>query len=159
VFIYLDAQVKLQTHILTPPSRMTRVNLVPVGELANQHVMAEWRELKMIPKALARSLKTQSREKIFKKIPKEFTLNTGHVMFFYDKGAYLRKRYDQLTEELIARGYNINRDAKFDPDDVMFSPDWNGDYVPDERAFAIIRERIAEKIAMKPEFYKWPTKV
>jgi deoxyribonuclease (pyrimidine dimer) len=56
---------------------MTRVNLVPVGELANQHAMAEWRELKMIPKALARSLKTQSREKIFKKIPKEFTLNTG----------------------------------------------------------------------------------
>lgn len=120
---------------------------------------AEWRELKMIPKALARSLKTQSREKIFKKIPKEFCLNAGHVTFFYDKGAYLRKRYDQLTEELIARGYNINRDAKFDPDDVMFEPTWNGDYKPDERAFAIIRERIAEKIAMKPEFYKWPVKV
>ena len=113
----------------------------------------------MIPKALARSLKTQSREKIFKKIPKEFTLNTGHVMFFYDKGAYLRKRYDQLTEELIARGYNINRDAKFDPDDVMFSPDWNRDYTPDERAFEIIRERIAEKIAQKPTFYKWPQKI
>ena len=70
-------EVGIQTHILTHPPRMTRVNLVPVSELANQHVMAEWRELKMIPKALARSLKTQSREKIFKKIPKEFTLNTG----------------------------------------------------------------------------------
>jgi deoxyribonuclease (pyrimidine dimer) len=138
---------------------MTRVNLVPVSELANQHVMAEWRELKMIPKALARSLKTQSREKILKKIPKEFTLNTGHVMFFYDKGEYLRRRYEELTEELINRGYNINRDAKFDPDDVMFDPQWNGDYKPDERALTIIRERIAEKIAMKPEFYRWSSKI
>ena len=138
---------------------MTRVNLVPVCELANQHAFAEWREIRHIPKALARSLKTQSREKIFKKIPKEFCLNAGHVTFFYDKGAYLRKRYDQLTEELIARGYNINRDAKFDPDDVMFDPGWNGDYTPDERAFAIIRERIAEKIAMKPQFYRWPQKI
>lgn len=138
---------------------MTRVNLVPVGELANQHAFAEWREIRHIPKSLARSLNTQSIEKILKKIPKEFTLNTGHVLFFYDKGAYLRKRYEQLTEELIARGYNINRDAKFDPDDIMFDPQWNGDYKPDERAFTIIRERIAEKIALRPKFYKWPTKI
>jgi deoxyribonuclease (pyrimidine dimer) len=138
---------------------MTRVNLVDPTELANQHLFAEFRELKMIPKALARSLKTQSVEKILKKIPKEFTLNTGHVLFFYDKGEYLRKRYELLKEELIVRGYNFNRDAKFDPDDVMFDPQWNGDYKPDERAFAIIRERIAEKIALRPNFYKWPTKI
>lgn len=138
--------------------KMTRVNLVDPAELANQHAFAEWREIRHIPKALARSLKTQSVEKILKKIPKEFCLNSGHVLFFYDKGEYLRKRYDQLTEELITRGYNINRDAKFDPDDVMYSPDWNGDYKPDERAIAIIRERIAEKIMQKPDFYKWPTK-
>lgn len=56
---------------------MTRVNLVPVSELANQHLFAEFREIRHIPKALARSLKTQSVEKILKKIPKEFTLNTG----------------------------------------------------------------------------------
>lgn len=138
---------------------MTRVNLVPVCELANQHAFAEWREIRHIPKALARSLKTQSVDKILKKIPKEFTLNCGHVLFFYDKGAFLRRRYEQLTEELISRGYNINRDAKFDPDDVMFDPRWNGDYKPDERAFTIIRERIAEKIAMKPSFYTWPIKI
>ena len=138
---------------------MTRVNLVPVSELANQHLFAEFREIRHIPKALARSLKTQSVDKILKKIPKEFTLNTGHVLFFYDKGEYLRRRYEQLTEELIVRGYNFNQDSKFDPDDVMFSsPYWNGDYKPDERALAVIRERIAEKIAMKPEFYTWTKK-
>lgn len=137
---------------------MTRVNLVPVSELANQHLFAEFREIRHIPKALARSLKTQSVEKILKKIPKEFTLNTGHVLFFYDKGEYLRKRYELLKEELIVRGYNFNQESKFDPDDVMFDPTWNGDYKPDERALAIIRERISEKIMQKPEFYKWPNK-
>jgi deoxyribonuclease (pyrimidine dimer) len=138
--------------------KMTRVNLVDPAELANQHLFAEFRELKMIPKALARSLKTQSVDKILKKIPNEFTLNTGHVLFFYDKGEYLRKRYELLKEELIVRGYNFNQDSKFDPDDVMFDPQWNGDYKPDERAFAIIRERIAEKIALRPNFYTWTKK-
>lgn len=132
---------------------MTRVNLVPVQELANQHLMAEWRELKMIPKALARSLKTQSKETVEKKIPKKFTLNTGHVLFFYDKGSYLEKRYEQLTAELVRRNFKINTDAPFDPDGSMKIAPWNGEYEPTPEALFIIRERIAQKIAMKPEWY------
>ena len=99
---------------------MTRINLVSPSELANEHVFAEWREIKMVPKALARSLRTQSSDKVAKKIPKKFTLNAGHVLFFYDKGSYLRKRYQELTEELEKRGYNFNRDAEFDPDGVTW---------------------------------------
>lgn len=109
----------------------------------------------MIPKALARSLKTQSREKVEKKIPKKFTLNTGHVLFFYDKGAYLKNRYEELTQELLRRNFKINTDAQFDPDGVMEQSPWNGDYTPDDEALAIIRERIAQKIAMKPDWYKF----
>ncbi|APC25525.1 endonuclease V N-glycosylase UV repair enzyme [Only Syngen Nebraska virus 5] len=133
---------------------MTRVNLVPVQELADQHLMAEFRELKMIPKALARSLRTQTREKVMKKIPSTFTLNTGHVLFFYDKGKYLQTRYDEIVDELVSRKYKINADAKLDPDDVM-KDGWYGDYVPTEEALQIIRTRIAEKIAMKPDFYRF----
>jgi deoxyribonuclease (pyrimidine dimer) len=107
----------------------------------------------MIPKALARSLRTQTPDAVAKKIPEKFTLNAGHVLFFYDKGGYLRKRYQELTEELVKRGYNFNRDAEFDPDGVMIAERWNGDYAPTEEAYAIIRARIAEKIAMKPDFY------
>ncbi|AGE53512.1 endonuclease V [Acanthocystis turfacea Chlorella virus GM0701.1] len=33
--------------------------------------------MKMVPKALARSLRTQSVDKVAKKIPAKFTLNTG----------------------------------------------------------------------------------
>nr|AAD33354.1 pyrimidine dimer-specific glycosylase [Chlorella virus]AAD33377.1 pyrimidine dimer-specific glycosylase [Chlorella virus] len=133
---------------------MTRVNLIPVQELADQHLMAEFRELKMIPKALARSLRTQSSEKILKKIPSKFTLNTGHVLFFYDKGKYLQKRYDEIVVELVARGYKINVDAKLDPDNVM-TDEWYNDYTPTEDALNIIRERILEKIAMKPGWYRF----
>nr|AAD33350.1 pyrimidine dimer-specific glycosylase [Chlorella virus]AAD33351.1 pyrimidine dimer-specific glycosylase [Chlorella virus]AAD33360.1 pyrimidine dimer-specific glycosylase [Chlorella virus]AAD33370.1 pyrimidine dimer-specific glycosylase [Chlorella virus]AAD33379.1 pyrimidine dimer-specific glycosylase [Chlorella virus] len=133
---------------------MTRVNLVPVQELADQHLMAEFRELKMIPKALARSLRTQTSEKILKKIPSKFTLNTGHVLFFYDKGKYLQQRYDEIVVELVDRGYKINVDAKLDPDNVM-TGEWYNDYTPTEDAFNIIRARIAEKIAMKPSFYRF----
>nr|AAD33369.1 pyrimidine dimer-specific glycosylase [Chlorella virus] len=133
---------------------MTRVNLVPVQELADQHLMAEFRELKMIPKALARSLRTQTSEKILKKIPSKFTLNTGHVLFFYDKGKYLQQRYDEIVVELVDRGYKINVDAKLDPDNVMMG-EWYNDYTPTEDAFNIIRARIAEKIAMKPSFYRF----
>ena len=109
----------------------------------------------MIPKALARSLRTKTPEQVAEKIPKKFTLNTGHVTFFYDKGMYLRKRYDMLTKELLNRGYKINVDAKFDPDGIMNDSMWNNDYEPDDDAYDIIRQRIAEKIAMKPDFYKW----
>lgn len=132
---------------------MTRINLVPVSELANQHIFAEWREMKMVPKALARSLRTQSVEKVAKKIPAKFTLNTGHVLFFYDKGAYLRKRYAELTAELVRRGFKINVDAPLDPEGTMNAAPWNNDYEPTEEALAIIRQRIAEKIKMKPTWY------
>jgi deoxyribonuclease (pyrimidine dimer) len=134
---------------------MTRINLVNPSELANQHVFAEWREIKMVPKALARSLRTQSVEKVTKKIPAKFTLNTGHVCFFYDKGAYLRRRYELLTSELEIRGYKFDRKAKFDPDGVMSASPWDGEYEPTEEAYVIIRQRIAEKIAMKPGWYKF----
>ena len=134
---------------------MTRINLVPPSELANQHLFAEWREIKMIPKALARSLRTQSTDKVLKKIPRNFTLNTGHVCFFYDKGAYLRHRYVELTAELEKRGYKFNKEAEFDPEGTMNADPWNGNYEPTGEAYAIIRQRIAEKLAMKPEFYKF----
>jgi deoxyribonuclease (pyrimidine dimer) len=42
---------------------MTRVNLVNVEHLADQHLFAEFRELKMVPVALRRSLK----QKVLKK--------------------------------------------------------------------------------------------
>ncbi|AGE53513.1 endonuclease V [Acanthocystis turfacea Chlorella virus GM0701.1] len=80
---------------------------------------------------------------------------SGHVLFFYNKGMYLHKRYAELTAELVRRGFKINVDAPLDPEGTMDSAPWNDDYIPTEEALAIIRQRIAEKIAMKPLFYKF----
>ena len=75
---------------------MTRINVLPVEELIDQHLMAEYREIFMIGSALQKSLSSPNWDK--KRIPKELTLGTGHVMFFYDKGKYLFKRYDKIRE-------------------------------------------------------------
>ena len=151
---------------------MTRVNLVPVGELADQHLFAEFRELKMVPKSLARSLRALHRgedanpasvwahnrrvTKLLGRIPREYVLGAGHVSFFYDKGLFLQKRYSLIRHELRRRGVNFDENSLLDPDRV-FERDarFRNDYTPTPAALALIRARIAERIAQKPEWYRW----
>jgi len=117
---------------------------------------AEYREIRHVPASLKRSLKSRGLQGVLKAIPKEFTLNTGHVMFFYNRGAYLSKRFDELRSELIKRGYNIPDDVVFDSEGIFEQhPCLQQDYLPDDKAYAIIRQRIAEKLAMKPSWYKY----
>lgn len=40
-------------------------------------------------------------------IPKQFTLGTGHVKFFYNKLGYLHKRYHEIYNECIKRNLNV----------------------------------------------------
>ena len=72
---------------------MTRINLIEPNKLTNQHLVAEYREIFMVGSSLQRSLKSPSWEKTKNTLPTEFTLNGGHVKFFYNKGKYLSKRY------------------------------------------------------------------
>ena len=156
---------------------MPRINLVPVEELSDQHLFAEFRAIKMIPKSLRRSLaaawqkefdkddSNASREKrreraieaVMQKIPKEYCLGKGHVSFFYNKGAYLRLRYSEIRAELTKRGINFDRTSMLDPDGIFNQlPDcYDVHYTPTPEALALIRARIAEKIAMKPNWYRW----
>ena len=83
---------------------MTRINLIEPNELTDQHLIAEYREITMVPAALKRTL--NSKIGLRKdKISKKYTLNTGHVYFFYDKGLYLNKRYDEIIAEMKQRGF------------------------------------------------------
>lgn len=154
---------------------MTRINLVPPSELYDQHLFAEFREIKMVPKSLRRSLQAEvskvyksgdylfagdAQQKalanLLKRIPKAFTLNTGHVSFFYDKGLYLQQRYSDLRRELERRGINYDRNSLLDPDRTFaLDQRLRGDYVPTAEALVIIRTRIAEKVALKPEWYRY----
>jgi len=76
-----------------------------------------------------------------KKIPAEYTLGTGHCLFFYDKLQYITERYDSLCNEMQNRGYNCNRIAKADLEQgIDRSLFWN--YKPTEVAMQINRDRI-----------------
>ena len=80
---------------------MTRINCVPVRSLCDKHLFAEFRELTRIPNTI------QSGKAIVKNIPESYRLGSGHVKFFYNKLAWLLRRYVELYNELILRGYNV----------------------------------------------------
>lgn len=130
---------------------MTRINIIPPVELTDQHLVAEYREIFMVPAALRRSLRSKNGfDK--KRIPSRYTLNTGHVMFFYDKITYLKKRYTDLINEMKDRGMNPDPDRTFPDHDIpeQFFNDW----IPEPTDFDIIRERINIRISERPGWYK-----
>jgi len=132
---------------------MTRINLVEPIELSNQHLIAEYREIFMVGPALQRSMKSKSWNKTKNNIPKEFTLNSGHVKFFYNKGKYLNKRYKLIVKEMKRRGMNPDSNRKFKKEQfpLKFYNDWS----PTLKDLEIIRKRINEKIELKPGWYRW----
>jgi len=133
---------------------MTRINLVPPQELTDQHLFAEFREIKMVPRSLARSLRARGVDGVLKMIPREFVLGKGHVSFFYNKGAYLHERYYQIKSELRHRGVKFDEASRFDPDDVIECNAFWHNWKPTAEALALIRARIAERIALKPAGYR-----
>ena len=132
---------------------MTRINIVPTSELADQHLVAEYRELFMVGSALQRTLKSKNRDKTLSSLPEKYTLSTGHVKFFYNKGKYLHKRYKEIVAEMKARGMNPDPERKFKreqwPDELY------GDWTPTPDEQLIVRQRIQERIDMKPDWYRW----
>ena len=130
---------------------MTRINIIPPEELQDQHLVAEYRELFMVGSSLVRSLRSPNWDPV-KKIPKKFTLNKGHVSFFYDKGLYLYNRYNELIDEMKRRGMNPDPERTFKRD--QWPDDLFNDWQPSAEDQAITRERIALRISEKPEWYR-----
>lgn len=115
---------------------MTRINagISPV-ELPSRLLLAEIREIKRIPNLINKGKYNLN------DIPDKFTLGTGHVKFFYNKGFYLYRRYLSLRNEALRRGFNVNN----------FIDAWRG-YPPelyndwdDKEARNDLVERIREK--------------
>lgn len=92
---------------------MTRVNCIPVRQLARQHLVAEYRELPRVF-ALAQAAYLRGEDPL--DFPRTYRLGTGHVKFFYSRIGYLVRRQRQLIAEMRRRGYNpthtdVNRHA------------------------------------------------
>lgn len=118
---------------------MTRINVgIDPSELNMKMLMAEHREIKRIPNCVKKGRFSMVGQ------PKEFTLNTGHVKFFYDKLLYLKIRYEKLYAECTKRGFNVQYygDA-FDgiPEKYM------NDYTETERDRQLILERIKLRLS------------
>lgn len=135
-----------------------RVNVVHPVFLPDQHLVAEYREVKMGPGALSRSL--FSKNGVDKKrISPVYTLNTGHTYFFYDKNTFLKKRLVLLVEEMKNRGIATNftelidPDAEYHPD--IYNPEWWGDYAPTIEALEINMDRINKRLKEKEGWYKF----
>ena len=75
------------------------------------------------------------------------------MYFFYDKGEYLDKRYNQITQEMKRRGFQPNIKRKF-PKDIFIKNNLYNDWTPTIKDLEIIRQRIKSKIEEKPNWYR-----
>ena len=135
---------------------MTRINLINPCKLSDQHLIAEYREIFMVGSALQRSLKSSNWEKTKENLPKDFTLNKGHVKFFYNKGKYLNDRYLKIIKEMKDRGMKPDPKRNFKKE--QWPNDLYNDWKPDKKDLKIIEERINEKLNKKPNWYRWTKK-
>jgi deoxyribonuclease (pyrimidine dimer) len=95
--------------------------------------LAEYRELPRISKAA----------RVCDDAPSEYKLGAGHVKFFYDKGEYLRRRFEEeIVVELFARGFKLSY-SKYRPHPTGLNNDWT----PTEEAKQLNRERIALRLS------------
>ncbi|HNY25258.1 MAG TPA: pyrimidine dimer DNA glycosylase/endonuclease V [Alphaproteobacteria bacterium] len=131
---------------------MTRINLIPVSELSDQHLMAEYRELpRVVNGVLAGKFNSTN-------IPSKYVLGAGHVKFFTNKIIFLSERYKKIYDELVYRKFNP--DPRYTPEG-LFKKITPENYVGDEKYkfsatdIALSRQRIIEKILMKPHWYRW----
>ena len=122
---------------------MTRINLVPPSELCDQHLLAEHRELTRIPNAVAKGKFNLQGQ------PMDYKLGEGHVRFFFNKLAFLKRRYDELHQECKARGFNVQY---IWPENLPQNAELWADYQATSEALALNRERIALRLPIKARF-------
>lgn len=122
---------------------MTRVNTIDPTLLLDQHLTREYKEITRVS-TLARPYTTKD------KVPKAYTLGTGHVIFFYDKGEFLRKRCELLYAECIRRGFNVEyKEYRAHPNGM------NKDWQPSISDHLVNLQRLQEKLDMKPDWYRY----
>ena len=124
---------------------MTRINLVDPSTLHRKHLVAELHELPRVF-SLARKAQSSIHER---KIPKEYLLGTGHVLFFYDKLKFLADRYEALCQEMKVRKYSNNQIPRHELLSGIHES-MIQDYKPTLEAIALNEQRIRERT--KPEW-------
>lgn len=121
---------------------MTRINVVPVEELSDQWLLAEYRELPRVIKG----------EFNISDAPDRYCLGKGHVKWAKKHSYWIISRYFELCDELEYRGFAVNNKP------VELLKLWNGKgdwYYADIDSLYINVKRLIEKYKLKPNYYKW----
>ena len=131
-----------------------RINVIDPKYLADNHLIAEYREMKMAPHFYLLSSKTKNGiDK--RKISERYILNKGHAFMWYDKMNFIKKRFDLILLEMKERGFKTNFDKlNFEgiPQEAF------GDFSPNLDEKKINLERILLRIAKQPHWYKYKGK-
>jgi hypothetical protein len=125
---------------------MTRINCIPPSELTRQHLVAEYRELPRIFGMVLGMVERGVTSPAQAKIPPTYRMGTGHMKFFCDKLEYLVQRQRALVDEMLSRGYQPKHTDPESLRDIGIPKDWYNSWSPDERALAISRARIEERL-------------
>lgn len=127
---------------------MTRINLgISVKSLTDQHLLAEHREIKRLCTLYRNWDKNQA------SVPVQFSLGTGHMKFFLDKGLYTYERYRMLHTECLERRFSVE---DYRGNWGIYQKQHYNDYhaIPEETELLV--ERISERILASkqtPRYY------
>jgi deoxyribonuclease (pyrimidine dimer) len=127
---------------------MTRINTLHPKYLADQHLLAEYREL---PRVFDLALRWMERTDCdTARLPGTYRMGKGHVMFFYDKLDWCVARQRALIEECQRRGFDISHTEVPEdlPEDLCCY--WN----PTEVDLSINLSRLCDKQYARPNFYR-----
>ena len=123
---------------------MTRVNVIPVSELSDQHLIAEYHEL---PRVIKQKIDISN-------APRCFVLGAGHMRWARAHWKFTCKRFCEICAEMKYRGFMVN----FAPESLreyLGTCPAGGEYSVTENDIQKNRKRIREKYNKKPEFYRW----
>jgi hypothetical protein len=127
---------------------MVRVNLLNPKLLLDQHLLAEWNEIQMLLGYIQKYPNLDGTE------PTTYTLGKGHMKFFKNKLYYLFTRLFFLRNEIYLRNYKTKK--LIDVMNTYKLPTLSfNNYIPTEKDYDIIKERIYSRFLLKPQWYKY----
>lgn len=132
---------------------MTRINLMHPTVLTRRHLVAEYKEITQILHPLSRAIANGT---VLDNIPTNYTLNGGHVRFWYDKGLWIENRITLLKDEMLRRGVKVDLDlftTRTARIRSTFSPTLMNDWQHTKKDMLVNAERVIQRIAEKPHLY------
>ena len=124
---------------------MTRVNVIPVYELSDQHLIAEYREL---PRTIKQDINVTNASN-------SYILGTGHMRWACNHQQYTFRRFIEICKEMHFRGFKTNFDPKTLLPYLEKCPDKYNEYTVSAKDIELNRARIRDKYNQQPNLYRW----